>query len=224
MPFAEAVDQSVPYTSKSMAPIEVSGAAMHLSMGLALGAATYEGLVQNEVLLHAVAQRFSDSADVLAVSDGARIRQLLDALGLAYSNDIPPDEYIDIVDQANTRRIRELVASLTADKHADDADQDVRERIQRYNQGVVRITKKPVTTTDITIFTGLAAHAFGASWLTSLGVALTSRVAGRIGDLVDATKAGDALDWLRGKLNRVPKESIRLYRIRSRLDQARRQS
>jgi hypothetical protein len=96
MPLAEAVDQSVPYTSQSMAPIEVSGAAMHLSMGLALGASTFEGLVQNEAILRAVAQKFGASADVLGASDGARIRQVLDALGLAYSNDIPPDEYIDI--------------------------------------------------------------------------------------------------------------------------------
>lgn len=224
MPLAEVVDQSVPYTSQSMAPIEVSGAAMHLSMGLALGASTFEGLVQNEAILRAVAQKFGASADVLGASDGARIRQVIDALGLAYSNDIPPDEYIDIVDQSNTRRIRELVSNLTAGMHSDGADQDVRERIQQYNQGVERIIKKSVTTTDITIVTGFAASAFEAGWLASLGVAQTSKAAGRVADLIDATKAGDALDWLRGKLNRVPKEAIRLYRIRSRLDQARRKS
>jgi hypothetical protein len=108
--------------------------------------------------------------------------------------------------------------------HSDGADQDVRERIQQYNQGVERIIKRSVTTTGITIVSGFTARAFGAGWLASLGVAQTSKAAGRVADLIDATKAGDALDWLRGKLNRVPKEAIRLYRIRSRLDQARRKS
>lgn len=197
---------------------------MHLSMGLALGACTFEGLVQNEVLLRAVAQKFGASADVLGVADAAQIRQVLDALGLAYSNAIPPNEYMDIVDQPNTRRIRELVSSLTAGMKGEGSDQDVRDRIQKYNQGIERIEKKSVTTTDITIVTGLAARAFGAGWLASLGVAQTSKAAGRIADMLDATKVGDALDWLRGKINRVPKETIRLYRIRSRLEQARRKS
>jgi hypothetical protein len=145
---------------------------------------------------------------------------------LAYSNDIPPDEYIEIVNQANTRRIRELISSLAAGQHGEDYEQDVRERIQQYNQGVQRIIKTEVPMKEFTLLTGIVTKAFGASWLTTLGVVLSdaSAVVRRVGSIIDATKAGDALDGLRGKINRVPSESMRLYRLRNRLAQARRKA
>ena len=222
MPLAEAIQQGTPLLSNSMAPIEVNGAAMHISMGLALGAATYEGLVQNERLLLAVAERFRDSSEVVSASKGAEVKRVLDALALSYSNDIPPKEYIAIVDEANARRIREIVATLTQGHTIDGGDEELRERIRSYNHGVDTMMGKELSSGEITAVTALAATAFGVGWLKALGVGITTKLAEKAMASADSTKAGDALDWMRGKLHGLPKETIRLYKIRSRLEKTRR--
>jgi len=101
MPLAKLVHHSVPFRSQSMAPIGVEGAAMHLSLGQAIGAATYEGLVQNEQLLEIVARFFgADPTSVVDISQGNWLREVLNALELAHGDDIPPDEYMDIVNES----------------------------------------------------------------------------------------------------------------------------
>jgi hypothetical protein len=224
MPLAEYVHHNTPFRSQSMAPIEVEGAAMHLSMGLALGSATFEGIVQNEVLLHLVAQTFGNDVALTESTKADQLRKILDALELSYSPDIPPDEYMDIVDESNARRIRELVSELTEGEHKPGTDLDLRDRIQQYNDGVSKIEKAALSTAEISLFAGLGAKGFGVGWLKAIIGGLSSAASGTVAQSVDATPVGDGLDWLRGKVNRVPAHSIRLYRIRSRLDQARRKA
>ena len=96
---------------------------------------------------------------------------------------------------------------------------EVRERVQLYNDGVRRLTRKALPPAEVSMVTGGVPKAFGAGWLVSL---IGGKVATHVGRSIDATKAGDALDWLRGKLHGIPRESIRLYKIRTRLDQVRR--
>lgn len=224
MPLAKLVHSSTPFNSRSMAPIDVEGAAMHLSMGLALGATTYEGMVTNEALLEAVAKCFgADPADTISASKGGLMRDVLDALELSYSVDIPPDEYMAIVDEANGRRIRALVMRLLEGVDTDGkvTEVEVRERVQHLNDGVRRLTRKALPSADVSMVTTGVAKATGASWLATL---LGGSIGARIGRSIDSTRAGDALDWMRGKLHGLPTEAVRLYRIRARLEHARRPS
>ncbi|MBV8757099.1 MAG: hypothetical protein JO257_07490 [Deltaproteobacteria bacterium] len=216
LPFLEAFRQLVrDKPNADMARIEAESAAMHLAISQALGAATHEGLVSNERLLLEVAKAFGgESTALFSVSQATRLAEVLKGLELSFSEAIPPNEYVQIFDEANTKRMRTLVAELVQ-REERLSELELRELVQRYNQGVDRIARNAVEKADVSL---VASGAGAATGLPLLKTALETgaSVGGKLGRMLDA-RTGTVLDRMRGWINRVPAQSVRLYKIRRRL-------
>jgi hypothetical protein len=121
---------------------------------------------------------------------------------------------MDIFDEANTRRIRALLGQLVQceDRHT---ELEIRELVQGFNQGVERIVRNAVEKADVSLVASGAGKAIG---LPSMNATLetASSIGGPLGRVVDA-HIGTALDRVRGWINRVPSQSVRLYKIRRRV-------
>lgn len=201
--------------SKAMGMIETEGAAMHLAISQALGAASHEGLVSNERLLLEVAKTFGgESPGLFTWTQGTRLAEVLKGLELSFSEVIPPDEYIQIFDEANARRVRSLVSDLVRreDRHT---ELEIRELVQSFNQGVERIARNALEKADVSLISSGAGKAMGVPFL-GTSVATASDIGRLLGRAVDA-RVGTVMDRIRGWINRVPSQSVRLYKIRRRL-------
>ncbi len=216
LPFIEVLRQLVrDKPSGYMALIEAEGAAMHLAIAQALGAATHEGLVSNERLLLEVAKAFGgESTGLFSLNQGTRLAEVLRGLELSFSEAIPPNEYVQIFDEANTKRIRTLVTDLVQ-REERLSELELRELVQRYNQGVDRIARNAVEKADVSLVVSGASAATGLPLLKN-ALETASNVGGILGRKLDA-HTGTVLDRVRGWINRVPAQSIRLYKIRRRL-------
>ncbi len=221
MALAKAVSIATPKGSSSMAPIDAYGAAMHFSMARALGASLFEALV-SPPMVDLVGSMYGSSSGALTAASATRLTEVIGGLELAFSREVPPDEYVEILDQENTRRLRSIVTELLAigDESGDGA---LRERVQAYNEGVRKIHRRSVESVDISI-AGAVAKAGGSA----LGLGIVAdllqlksiqRAAVVAGETLD-DRLGGPLDRLRSWLNAVPAESIRLYKVRRRLERA----
>jgi hypothetical protein len=192
------------------------------------GASLHENLVQNERILVAAAQCFRPGSEVIIDDRAARLGQVLAALHIAYNETIPAKAYLDVFDNAETKRMRAIIADVLGSGDGPAHEAEIRERVQAYNAGVRKIRSKALGEADVDVLGelvekgGKAATASGhgviAEMLSLFKSGLGREIANKAFDaVVENTAAGSALDKLRGAINRVPAQSIRLYRVRKRL-------
>ncbi|MCY4046407.1 MAG: hypothetical protein OXE99_15195 [Cellvibrionales bacterium] len=110
-------------------------------------------------------------------------------------------------------------------------NEEVRERVQKYNQGIRKIRKKELASNDVEVL-GDISSALGAldGGLQGGGIKASASVINKLKSplaaiydlVVEDTSLANVSDRLRGIVNRVPSESIRIYRIQSQLRRKRR--
>jgi len=206
--------------------IETFGAITSIATAQAFDASLTEGMVLNESVLQLVLPFFKDAGPVLSTAQTSQLKTLIDSLELSYSGRIPAAEYLDVLDLAETRRIRELVHKLLGEGDERAQSLELRERVRALNNEVTKIEKNAIETAGVDVVGDLA-KAGAAAGGTTLGfkfvadflqLPLMKRVGGMLFEkAIDDTKAGDALDKLRGAINGVSPEAIRIYRIRKKL-------
>lgn len=210
------------------AAIETFASVANLACAQAFDASLTEGMLINESILDMVLPLFQDARESLTPGRTATLATLIDSLDLKYSARIPAKEYLDVLDEAETRRIREIAHQLLTDGKTDGATLELRERVRILNEQVSKIERKALETAGVDVVGDMTkVGATAASGSVSLGlklvgdllqVPLLKSLGGRAFEaLVDDTRAGDALDKLRGSLNRVSPAAIRLYRLRKKL-------
>jgi hypothetical protein len=205
---------------------DIQGSALHLSMAQAFGASLHTGLIVNEPLLEFCARYFLPETRSLGQEQVSRMGEILKALEIAYSDRIPAAEYLEVFDEAETRRTRAIIASVLENPDGSPArDDEIRERVRAFNNGVHKLARWAVDTADVDVVGDLAQTgeiASGNAMLQSLlkfaGLKTVGHIVGMIAErIIDDTSIGDSMDKVRGAINRVPAQSVRLYRVRSKL-------
>jgi len=196
-----------------------------VALSQAFGASTYDGMNIHPNILELVMKFFGDD-EALSIGKGKQVKQLVEAFDLAYCEGVSIDEYLDLFDRAETRRVRALISDLLAKYGTPNKQQELREAVRLLNDEVRKLSKRDILRADVDVVGDLASAgkaAIGSSMLANVFVnALglkTIKVAGAqmFDALVEDTKLGDTLDAVRGRINGTPAAAVRLFRIRSRL-------
>lgn len=205
--------------------IEAFGLATHLAIAQAFGSSLHEALEANDAILAFVARLFQPSPEAFTGSYVRTLHEILAALQVAYNPTIPATEYVEVFDSAETRRMRAIVGEVLEAGHQATKEAEIRERIQKFNDGVRKLRSRAIETVDVDVVGDLAKAGTIASGnatigaiLGILGIKLFQRAATRSFDaIVEDTALGSYLDRVRGLINGVPVHSIRLFRVRKKL-------
>lgn len=206
-------------TAGLMATLDVEGAVMSIALSQALDATLLDRLAQPQSLQFA-ARAFAAEKDTLA-SD--TIPAVIEGLRIAYVPGLPIDEYIDLYDETETKRVRHLVRELLHDADPEDGvKRELRERLATLESQVAKIRKNAVQVDLADLLVNMSASrapAMGAAAISSALVTMATNTVKKIGDtIIEDTALGGVVDDLRGAVNRVSGRAIRVYRLRSALD------
>ncbi|NOU33859.1 MAG: hypothetical protein HOO96_38690 [Polyangiaceae bacterium] len=218
---------SVTFDAKdeSMRSLDVQSSAHTAALSQAFNASAYDGLSMHQPIHQLVAQFFGDSAS-LSPRAGKTTKQLVEAFQLAYSEEIPADEYLDLFDRAETRRVRAIVNELLGAYGVPEKQEELRDAVRSLNDQVAKMARRDLLRAEVDVVGNLASAGKAAAGSTAIGNLLASaldlkivKVVGQqaFDALVEDTKLGDAFDAIRGGINRTPAAAVRLFRIRSRL-------
>lgn len=233
-PIAFAIDHvadSLPSKDTSFTlSLEGFGAVHDILLAQAFDASLNEAMLLNDQILTMVVGllRSSSSADVNDHSAIVRsLHRLIPAMDLHFASDIPAREYLDLFDQAETRRVRSLVARFLSSTGTSPrpSDDELREGVQQLNNAVDRIRRNAVEVAVVDIVGDLATAGSAAVSNKLLGSALGTAkqswmkaAMNRIGDaLVEDSFLGGKLDSIRDALNGVPAGAIRIYKLRRKM-------
>ena len=217
-----------------MAAIETFGGVASLACAQAFDASLSEGMVASDAILQLILPFFRDEREAHSPTGTAKLATLVGSLDLSYSARIPAKEYLNVLDAAETRRIREIVHQLLGDGSDKDRTLELRDRVQVLNDQVAKIERRALETGTVdvvgdlakvgtTVATGVAPASSPATLglkmaAELLQVPLLKQLGGKAFEaLVEDTRAGDVLDKVRGGLNGVSPAAIRLYRLRKKL-------
>jgi hypothetical protein len=208
------------------------GTADHIALSQAFGASAYVGMNLHPEVLQLAAQQFvganmEDANDVvLSQTRVATLKQLIEALELNYGGSISVDEYLDLFDRAETRRVRLIVGDMLARHGGVGQQEELRNAVRKLNDEVRRLTKSDLLRAEVDVIGDLgsaAKPAVGAmAYVGMLAAMLQLGLVKKLGQqafdkLIEDTKAGDALDKVRGRITGTSSAAVRLFRIRSRL-------
>lgn len=212
--------------------IEAFGAITSIAAAQAFDASLTEGMLLNEGVLHLVLPYFRDSRKVMAPTGTTALKSIIETLNLDYSGRIPAQEYLDVLDLSETRRIREISQLLLGGEVPDGTTLELRERVRKLNDEVRKIERNAIESAGVDVVGDLAKSGSNAQALTGvspvtlgfkliadlLQLSLVKRIGGMAFErVIDDTKAGDVLDKVRGAVNGVSPEAIRIYRLRRKL-------
>ena len=209
---------------ESMVAIDAMTTAHTIALGQAFGASTYAGMNLHPAVMDAATQFFA-AERVVSPAQAATTQQLIDALELSYGEHIPIDEYLDLFDRAETRRVRAIVAGLL---DASGGDQRaLRDAVHKLNDEVARLAKRDLLKKkDVDVvgdLSAMAAPALGTSMMAqviaaSAKTSLAKAAGVQLFDtLVEDTAMGDLLDRIRGPITGTSAAGVRLFRIRGRI-------
>lgn len=230
MPITLGMAAFAPARVSDMAQIDTHTAGVHLAIAQAFGASLHTGLVVNEPVLDFVSNFFLPS---VARIDGASQRQMtgiLTGLDIAYNDSIPADRYSEIFDGAETRRMRQLLGEIVGQGSDKIKDEEIRGRLRLYNEGVRKIAgnslDQPNAESEADVLGDIArttGYATGHVLLWEaiakfLDLPLVKRATEiTLHKVIEDTSAGGVVDCLRGAVNQVPPQSVRLFRLRRKL-------
>ncbi|MCY1075346.1 hypothetical protein [Archangium lansingense] len=206
--------------------IDMHSAAMHLCMAQAFGASLHTGLVVNESLLDFYADSFLPETKLMKKEQVSRMGEILKALEIAYSEKIPVDEYLDVFDQAETRRMRAIIADVLESKGEPVRDDEIRESVRAFNEGVRKLARNAIEIADVDVVGDLVKGgqiaSGNAALIDVISKATSLKVLRRVSEMmfervVEDTALADKLDKVRGAINGVPAQSVRLYRINNKI-------
>lgn len=217
------------FKDKAMADtiaIESFVASQNIAVAHAFGASLSDGLVLNSSVLEAMVPMFQEAVEVHGRLETRRITEIVKALEIHYSPRIPIQEYLGVIADHKTERVRSIVKELLNGVNADSADHELRERVTKLNREVSKLQKKDLRIStvdvlgDITSTAGAitGGGAYGMVLLAKLlGGILAGKLAARGVDSIIDGPAGATIDNIRGALNGVSPHAIRLFRLRSQL-------
>ena len=206
--------------------IEGFMASQNIAIAQAFDASLFDNLVLNTSVLAAMVPMFQEAVEVRGRLETRRITELVKALEIHYSPRIPVQEYLGVLNEYETGRVRALVQDLLSGVNTKSADHELRARVTKLNREVAQLQKKDlhISTVDV-----LGDAASGAGAITGggaygmvllaklLGGVLVGKLATRTVDSVLDGPAGSTIDTVRGALNSVSPYAIRLFRLRRRL-------
>lgn len=201
-------------------------ASQNIGVAHAFGASLFDGIVLNSSVLAAMVPMFQEAVEVHGRLETRRITEVVKALEIHYSPRIPIQEYLEVIADHKTERIRALVKELLNGINVNSADYELRERVTKLNREVSKLQKKDlrISTVDVLGDATSAAGAitgggaYGMVLLAKLlGGVLAGKLATRALDSVLDGPTGSTIDSIRGALNGVSPHAIRLFRLRSRL-------
>ncbi len=201
-------------------------ASQNIAVAQAFGSSLFDSLVLNTSVLAAIAPMFQEAVEVRGRLETRRITELVKALEIHYSPRIPIQEYLEVISDRETVRVRGIVQDLLNGVNANSADHELRDRVTKLNREIARLQKKDLRISTVDVLgdatsAGGAITGGGAYGMVLLAKLLGGVLAGKlatraVGSILDGP-AGSAIDSIRGTLNRVPPHAIRLFRLRSRL-------
>jgi hypothetical protein len=211
--------------------MDAFGAAKDIMIAQAFNASLNEGMLFNWPVLNVVLPYFRQAPQVNTPPSTESIVQLVESLELSYDETVPASEYAAIFDLAETRRIRAITAELLRGLGTSVLREELRERVGALNQEIAKLRKHALEARDVDVVGDLAkgtGAAFGSHALFKvlskvLGLGLAKKAGAVAFDkLVEDTALGSKLDRVRGAINRISPAAIRIYRVTSKLDEARR--
>lgn len=197
-----------------------------IAIAQAFNASLFDSLVLNTPVLEAMVPMFQEAVEVHGRLETRRIVELVKALELHYSPRIPVREYLEVINENETERVRKLVQDLLNGVDTNSADHELRDRVNKLNREVARLQKKDlyISTVDVLgdAVSGAGAvtggGAYGMVLLAKLlGGAVAGKLATRAVNSILDGPAGSTIDSVRGALNSVSPHAIRLFRLRRRL-------
>jgi hypothetical protein len=206
--------------------IEGFVASQNIGIAHAFGASLFDSAVLNDLVLTAMVPMFQEAVEVRGRLETRRITELVKALEIHYSPRIPVQEYLGVLADHKTERVRALVKELLHGIDINSADHELRDRVTKLNREVSKLQKKDlrISTVDVIGDTASATGAitgggaYGMVLLAKLlGGALMGKLAARGVDSILDGSAAPTIDSIRGALNGVSPHAIRLFRLRSRL-------
>lgn len=224
-PFVHMAHLKFDASDAAMASLDALGSSHTAALAQAFGSSVYDGMSIHKSIHEAVA-RFFVPGENISPDRAQAVRQLVDALELGYCEGVPAQEYLDLFDRAETRRVRTIVADLLESYGTPAKQHELRDAVQRLNAEVRGLSKSDLFQADVDVVGDLASGmkpAFGTDVVASvivnaLGLKLVKRVGGRVFDsVIEDTSLGGKLDAIRGRINGTSSAAIRLFRIRSRL-------
>lgn len=209
------------------ATIDGHAAVMSLAIASGLNTSLSDNMVMNPGIFELVASIFAAAPrdDATLVHDLGR---LVPSLDLNYAPDVSARVYNDIFDDAETARVRRIVAELLAGTTDVNKETLLRDRVGHLNRAVNQIRRSAleVRVADVV---GDVARGGGAAAGYQLLSLLIGQIVGAAGKavgshvferLVEDTAAGARLDEIRGAINRSSASAIRIYRLRRKLGRA----
>ncbi len=154
LPLASLMDFLPEETSKATRDsiaLQASSAAMSIGMGQAFNATVFDDMPFSDEIVEATSQMFVPDSPVLTNRRGHILRQVIDALELSYNESIPADEYMDIFDLAETRRMRHIVGELELGKYRSPQDDELRDRMQQFNSAIQRLRKRDLKMKEVDV-------------------------------------------------------------------------
>ncbi|HKO94949.1 MAG TPA: hypothetical protein VJU61_27535 [Polyangiaceae bacterium] len=204
------------------AVLDAFGIAKDIATAQAFGASLTEGMLVNGALLNMILPFYSEAGEVLSAERTTATAQIVKSLELHHSPRVPANEYLDVLDKAETRRIREITRQLLDDGHDEPKWLELREKVRALNEEVGKIERNAVDKSDVDVVGDLAKAGqltLGMKMVAELLQLSTVRRAGAMlfERAVDDTSLGDALDKVRGAINGVSPQAIRVFRVRRKL-------
>lgn len=201
-------------------------ASQNIGVAHAFGASLFDSVILNSSVLAAMVPMFQEAVEAHGRLETRRITELVKALELHYSPRIPVQEYLEVIADHKTERVRALVRELLDGIHTSSADHELRDRVAKLNREVSKLQKKDlrISTVDILGDASSAAGAIGGGGAYGmvllaklLGGVLPGKLATRAIDSILDGPAGSTVDSIRGALNGVSPHAIRLFRLRGQL-------
>ena len=217
------------FSSKLAAKItkrEAFDAAINLGTAQALGASLADSMISNETVLKAVLPSFQVQA-VRGVHNAFKLAQLVESLELNHSSKIPAGEYLDVLEQHETKRVRQIANNLLLGESGERGNRELREQVIVLNREIAKLARNSLEVSTVEVIGDLARAGDIVSGGTTGGMAELSKILKldalkkALSMLLDRTldgPAGDKIDELRGVVNRVSPQAIRLYRLRKKLE------
>ncbi len=206
--------------------IDAFGVAGDLATAQAFSASLTEGMLVNQSVLDMILPFFTEAEDVLSQERTSAVVQIVRSLELHHSARIPADEYIEVLDAAETRRIRYLVRMLLEEGHDEIRWLELRNKVNALNQEVDKIERNAVDQSNVDVVGDLTKAGNLTFGMRTIAELLQLSIVRRAGSMileraVDDTRVGDALDKVRGAINGVSSHAIRVFRIRRKLQSRR---
>lgn len=201
-------------------------ASQSLATAQAFRASLFDNLVLNPPVLTSMVPYFQETIEVQGRLGTRQITELVHGLELQYSDKIPVNEYLAIMTEHETPRIRGLIQQLLEGADASAVDQELRYRVLRLNADVAKLEKKDLHVSvvdvlgDISSVSGAigGAAAFGWTMFSKIvGGKLAEKLTTRAVNSTLDGPAGDVIDMVRGALNGVSPSAVRLFRLRNKL-------